>query len=183
MELTSCACVCVPVACEKPLRMFDFVFPCVRVAVQPYIGFTVGMVVSRCWCIDLDPSLLRVVLLFVLQTSHLAFSRRLLCPFVLGALNQRCPRNVPSSVCVCVFWLVCGDVSVSELTSLRCLVRVQLRLWVCWDKGVSYGVHATLLKHLCSRKWSSAFLHDGSEPTVSDTSVHEHVIWTASHQY
>ena len=54
MELTSCACVCVPVACETQLRMFDFVFPCVRVAVQPYIEFTVGMVVSGCWCIDLD---------------------------------------------------------------------------------------------------------------------------------
>ena len=55
MELTSCACVCVPVACETQLRMFDFVFPCVRVAMQPYIGFIVGMVVSRCCCIDLDP--------------------------------------------------------------------------------------------------------------------------------
>ena len=46
------------------------------------------------------PSLLGVALLFVLQTSQLAFRRRLLCTFVLGALKQLCPRNVPSSVCV-----------------------------------------------------------------------------------
>ena len=114
------------------------------------------------------PSLLRVALLFVLQTSQLAFRRRLLCPFVLGALKQRCPRNVPTSVCecvcVCVFCLVCGDVSVSELTSSRCFVWVQLRLSVCWDKGVSNGVHAILPKNQCSRKWSSAFLHDASDP-------------------
>ena len=82
-----------------------------------------------------------------------------------------------------MFWFVCGDVSVSELTSSRCFVWVQLRLWVCWDKGVSNGVHAILLKNQCSRKWSSAFLHDASEPIVSDTSVYEHVIWTASRQY
>ena len=48
------------------------------------------------------PSLLRVAVFFVLRTSQLAFRRRLMCPFVLGALKQRCPRNVPSSVCVCV---------------------------------------------------------------------------------
>ena len=86
-------------------------------------------------------------------------------------------------MCVCVFRLVCCVVGVSDLASLRCLVWVQLRLWVCWNTGVTNGVHATLLKNLCSRKWSSAFLHDASEPTVSDTSVYEHVIWTASHQY
>ena len=41
-------------------------------------------------------------MLFVLRTSQLAFRRRLLCPFVLGALKQRCPRNVASLVCVCL---------------------------------------------------------------------------------
>ena len=96
--------------------MFDFVFPCVRDAVPPYIGFTVGMVVSRCRCVDLDPVTLEgyCVLCAVLRTSQLAFRRRLLCPFVLGALKQRCPRNVASLVCVCVL----------ELTSFRCLVWV-----------------------------------------------------------
>ena len=53
--MTSCACVCVPDACESQLRLFDFVFPCARVAVQPYVGFTVGMVVLWCCCVDLDP--------------------------------------------------------------------------------------------------------------------------------
>ena len=83
--------------------MFDLVFPCVRelrcsrtLDLLSAWSFR-GVVASIC-----IPSLLRVAFLHVLQTSQLAFRRRLLCPFVLSALKQRYPRNVPTSVCECV---------------------------------------------------------------------------------
>ena len=132
MELTSCACVCVPVACETQLRLFDFVFPCVRVAVPPYIGFTVGMVVSRCCCIDLDPVTLEGCIALCAAYFSACISPSFVVPVRFGcvetAVSKKCSFFL--GVCVCVFRLVCCVVGVSELASLRYLVWVQFRLWV-----------------------------------------------------
>ena len=133
MELTSCACVRVPVACETQLRMFDLVFPCVRElrcsrTLDLLSAWSFRGVVVSIWI----PSLLRVALLHVLQTSQLAFRRRLLCPFVLGALKQRCPRNIPNSVCVCVLVsvLCCGCFGFG-FAPLSCLGAISVV--GCWN--------------------------------------------------
>ena len=111
MELTSCACVCVPVACETPLRMFDLVFPCVRVAVQPYIGFTVGMVVSRCWCIDLDPVTLEGCFALCAANFSACIPLSFVVPVRFGcvesAVSKKCSFfGVCVCVCVCFGWCV-----------------------------------------------------------------------------
>ena len=112
MELTSCACVCVPVACETQLRMFDFVFPCVRVAVQPYIGFTVGMVVSRCCCIDLDPVTLEGCFALCAANFSACISPSFVVPVRFACVETAVSKE-------CSYFGVCASL---ELTSFRCLV-------------------------------------------------------------
>ena len=113
---------------------------------QPYIGFTVGMVVSRCCCIDLDPVTLEGCIAPCAANFSACISPSFVVPVRFG-----CVETAVSKKCcflrVCVFWLVCCVVGVSELASLRYLVWVQFRLWVCWNKGVSNGVHAILLNN------------------------------------
>ena len=102
MELTSCACVCVPVACETQLRMFDFVFPCVRVAVPPYIGFTVGMVVSRCCCVDLDPVTLEGCCVLCAAYFSACISPSFVVPVRFGCVETAVSKKCCFFVCVCV---------------------------------------------------------------------------------
>ena len=150
MELTSCACVCVPVACETQLRMFDLVFPCVRVAVQPYIGFTDGMVVSRCWCVDLDPVTLEGC--FALCAAYLSacIPPSFVVPVRFGCVETAVSKKYSYfCVCVCFGWCVALWVFRSWLRS-AILFGCNFG-WCCWKTGVSNGVHAVLLNNLLAR--------------------------------
>ena len=173
MELTSCACVCVPVACETPLRLFDFVFPCVRVAVPPYIGFTVGMVVSRCCCIDLDPVTLEGCCVLCAAYFSACISPSFVVPVRFGcvetAVSKKCSFFL--GVCVCFCW---------------CVVLWVFRSWL--RSAILFGCNfgCGLLEHrsfkwcacgfaqqLACEEWPSFVLQDASGPTDSATSLHE----------